>query len=398
MPVPSSSCTDDEDVQKEPVGSQTSDVPRRKIRKTGTTIGDRATRISNSESPKAKIRRLSTEEPAPDDDEDVAHSDTYTEAREQFKNPGRNGNRQASPDWPTILFEDDQPEGLSMIEAGESKLSRSKDVESHAETDLSNAKEPNALPPSEPLKHEDYLDTVESPNDAKGADVLVQPNGEKEPLRNLVQQSNQHYENDSCSPSLDAESYADMLAQALDGSSGESSSLIMDFGAVVEGDQVLVRNGDQAEQDEYLDGRSVSQCLPCAAAEALDQNPPREYGADRDYHSTHTAERCFHVPCAADEEGHEGVLLDAELDPVEGMLPCADSVDQSFPDISHVALESDMLRPNIVIPAPDISTVDSATPDIEVGAGAEVKNNTLDIFGTDAEQARKALYGTRAYR
>jgi hypothetical protein len=263
---------------------------------------------------------------------------------------------------------------------------------------MTNAGKPRVIIPA--LLSTPEIDLLRS--DAKAAVILPEPDIQKEEPRDRAPQLNQRYQNDSCSPSLDADSYADMLEQALARSSAESSSLIMDLGAVVEGDQVLVRE-DASEQDEHFDDRQPgSQTFPCDVGEVIDQNPRHEYDMDEDSNPAYAVERISHVPCDADEAGYQEATFDTMLDSTNGMQPAADPVAQRFPDNTHVACKREVAR-LIVVPANDGSIYGSTSLDMEADTGDEImgvatKNDTLDIFGTDAEQARKVIYGTRAHR
>lgn len=389
--IPSPSCTDDDKAQKPHDNSQSSDVSRAKVRKSSRAPRKQRTKTADSQRPKPKSKRAQLEKSSLVDDE------TDTEGRARIPSPHES--RQMSPDWPTVLPEGDEPEETAVIEAATSEASREEAGRNSMDNVMTNAGKPRVVIPA--LLSTPELDLLRS--DVKAATVLSEPDIRKEaPHDHRAPRLNQRYQDDSCSPSLDADSYADMLAQALARSSAESSSLIMDLGAVVEGDQILVRE-DGSEQDKYFgDRQSGSQTFPCDVGEVIDQNPRHEYDMDEDSNPAYAVERISHVPCDADEAGYQEAIFDTMLDSTNGMLPAADPVAQRFPANTHVARKREVVRLSVT-PANDSSIFESTSLDMEANAkdeimGVATKNDTLDIFGTDAEQARKVIYGTRAHR
>ncbi|KAJ9113496.1 hypothetical protein QFC20_001847 [Naganishia adeliensis] len=219
-PIPSSSSTEGEDEEQVPVESQSSEVSMAKIRKPGVAERDERKTANDEEKPEAKIRRAHSEK--------SVSSNGGASGVEQTKNPSRPGNRQASPDWPTILSENDEQEETDAVEVEKPHALREKAERSQTCVDLSHAAKPDAITPTPQSTQGNNLHPNEMRTHVKAGTTLPAPNGNEEKLGDRELHSDKQYRNDSCSPSLDAESYADMLAQALAGSSAESSCLVID--------------------------------------------------------------------------------------------------------------------------------------------------------------------------
>jgi hypothetical protein len=394
LPIPLSSSTEGEDVEL-PVDSQSSEVSMAKIRKPKVTTRDARKMADDSKRPEAHISRARSEK--------SVSPDGGANAAEQSKNLSRPGNREASPDWPTILPEDDEPDETESVEVHKTHATQEKVVRDQPGVNLSHMKNSVAIMPLS-IKENNFL-SHEMRVDAEAATTIPGPNGDEEELRNKEQ-----YRNDSCSPSLDAESYADMLAQALAGSSAESSCLVIDpevneSGKIDEGAMFPVTDDrDPAEQDMYSDRQQGSRPIRPIRhfVEVFDDDSQQGRDTDIDYISNCKAGRQAHERYDVEEAENGEVPFNARLPLTNRKSLAMDQDAQYLKTTTHVAFEREVPQLSDT-PAPDISSFESAALDMEVDVEYQVtdsamKNNTLDIFGTDAEQARKVLYGTRVHR
>lgn len=397
LPIPLSSSTEGEDVEL-PVDSQSSEVSMAKIRKPKVTTRDARKMANDSKRPEAQISRARSEK--------SVSSNGGASAAEQSKNPSRPGNRQASPDWPTILPEDDEPDETESPEVHKTHATQEKAVRGQPGVNLSHMTNSVAIVPLS-TEENNFL-PHEMRVDAEAATTIPRPNGDEEGLRNKEQHSTQQYRNDSCSPSLDAESYADMLAQALAGSSAESSCLVIDpevneSGKIDEGAMLPVPDDrDPAEQDTYFDRHQQGSRPIRHFVEVFDDVSQQGRDTDVDYISNCKAGRQAHERYDVEEAENGEVPFNARLPLTNRKSLAMDQDDQYLKTNTHVAFEREVPQLSDT-PAPDISSFESAALDMEVDVEYQVtdsamKNNTLDIFGTDAEQARKVLYGTRVHR
>lgn len=280
--------------------------------------------------------------------------------------------RQRSADWPTILPEDDEQEAANDVKSQESE-------QSPCETqDLA------PQPQHEGSASEPIMDAKEDLAPSKAGPKPV-PIEEETRSAERSGPLPPHNFNNSCSPSLDTRSYADMLAEALAGSASSVSTASPREG----GDSLLmfecsgghVSNGKDAgyerEQSRGID-------IDDAYEDAGETRSQQESTVNHDFNVYDDTRQ------SQWDDTYEARPASVDTVSRGNGLPCMDFLSSSphlaFPLIDEMADETF---------SPTLSSPKCAESDLV--QNPEMRNVTetkpLDIFGTDAESARQTLYG-----
>lgn len=353
-----------------------------KVRKAGIT--DQKQIAKAVVKPKKRLRDSLTA------DRTEASVSTRSKEAEESSDGSRAQERQPSPDWPTVLPEDDEQE-----ETRDEKSQRYEKDEreplapSQPQIQESNSARraksitPLQSPPSEPNEavNEDHARL-------KGGARPSLPLPENAGVTGESGPSVPHNYENSCSPSLDTRSFADMLAEAL---AGPTSSAHIDD----EEDGEILRMFEGSDRVSGL-------------TDADHEPAPRQ---DTDYQGTDYAqdeagETWFQPESVVDGlsgRNDNGFYQAHRYDEPEAGFGSLDVLPQGS-DVSYAMLPPEILPlPLLDVEEPDHgdslapSSMESAEANaiVEPEAHRDTENQALDIFGTDAERARQLLYGRR---
>lgn len=285
--------------------------------------------------------------------------------------------RQLSPDWPTILVDEDEQE---QIQEAEDQHSDAVNGNKQASPIQPLKQDPApAVPAKSRLLAEPIMGLNQDPP-LSGA-VLALQEEETSAQRDGALLSGQC--DDSCSPSLDTISYADMLANALACSSSSES-------------------GDREVHDE---GLRLSFGPDDLVAGSRDMDYAEEPSPSENY-AQHDAHAIQSIPDGNIEQnwpelnvdarqGHRFIALQGDPDSVAAFhMPERSQYTECFAnDLPVAAIRVD--GPSYEDFSPELSSLAVVAPSVKQPEARNVNDahTVLDVFGTEAERARLLLYG-----